>query len=121
MNSYKLEDIEKLAVDTGLRTCIIDDGVYNSIHVFLGDFCVGVFKKTCLTFKGMHLYELQWTYTEVSESSITEDIVVTGSVAGSRFFGDLYTLYENMSKKYKELLKTIKAAEIKKCGTEFEI
>jgi hypothetical protein len=118
MKSYKLEDIEKLADATGLRTCIIDDGVYDSIHVFLGDFCVGVFKKT---FKGMHLYELLWTYTEVSEYSITEDIVFTGSVAGSRFFGDLHTLYENMSKKYKELLKTIKAAEIKKCGTEFEI
>ena len=118
MNSYKLENIEKLADGAGMRICIFDDGVYDSIHVFLGDFCVGVFEKT---FEDMHLYELLWTYTEVSERSITEDIVVTGSVAGSRFFGDLHTLYENMSKKYKELLKTIKAAEIKKCGTEFEI
>lgn len=118
MNSYKLEDIEKLAADNGMRTCILDYGIHDSVHVFLGNFRVGVFKKI---FKGMPLYELLWTYTKVSEYSIVGNINFTDSVSGRQFFGDLYTVYENMSKKYKELLKTIKAAEIKNCGTEFEI
>ena len=118
MNSYKLEDIEKLAADTGMRTCIIDDGVYDSVHIFLGDFRVGVFKKI---FKGVPLYELLWTYTKVSEYHIVGNINFTDSVAGGMFFGNLHTVYENMSKKYKELLKTIKAAEIKNCGGEYVV
>ena len=116
MNSYKLEDIEKLATDAGMRTCIHNDHV----DVFLGDFRVGVFKKI---FKGVSLYELVWTYTKVSEyhTYFHVHINIHGIVAGKQFFGDLYTVYKNMSKKYKELLKTIKAAEIKNCGTEFDI
>lgn len=122
MKLFKLEDIEKLAADTGMRTCIIDDGVYdNSVHIFLGDYRIGVFKKiTCRHFEDVPLYELLWTYTKVYQS-FDGDINCMESVSGERFFGDLHTVYENMSKKYKELLKTIKAAEIKNCGGEYVV
>ena len=116
MNSYSLEDIEKLAADNGMRTCMIDDGVYDSVHVFLGDFCISAFKKM---FKDMPVYEILWTFTKVSEYS--GNISFANSVSGERFFGDLHAVYENMSKKYKELLKTIKAAEIKNCGGEYDV
>lgn len=116
MNSYKLEDIEKLAADNGMRICIIDD----IVHIYLDDFRVGVFKKI---FKGVSLYELVWTYTKVSEyrSYFRVHINIHGIVGGKQFFGNLHTVYENMSKKYKELLKTIKAAEIKNCGGEYVV
>ena len=113
MKSYKLEDIEKLAADTGMRTCII----YDNVHIFLGNFRISIFKKI---FKGTPLYKLLWTYTRVTDYSIVGNINFTDSVAGERFFGNLHTVYENMSKKYKELLKTIKAAEIKNCGGEYD-
>lgn len=115
MKSYKLEDIEKLAADVGMRTCMLING---SIQIFLGNFRIGAFKKK---YENVPLYELLWTFTKVSEAPIVGNINFTDSVSGKRFFGNLHTVYENMSKKYKELLKTIKAAEIKNCGTEFEI
>lgn len=123
MNSYKLEDIEKLAAENGMRTCIIDCGVYNTVHIFLGDFRVGVFKKKYVKkkYEDVPVYELLWTYTRVSDYSIVGNINFTDSVAGERFFGNLHTVYENMSKKYKELLKTIKTAEIKNCGGEYVV
>ena len=117
MKLYKLEDIEKLAADTGMRICIINDGIYDSVHIFLGNYRVGVFKKT---FKCVPAYELLWTYTKVQDYNIVGHINFTDSVSGRRFFDDLHTVYENMSKKYKELLKTIKAAEIKNCGGEYD-
>ncbi len=117
MNSYKLEDIEKLAADTGMRTKIYCD----CVHIFLGDFRISIFKKI---FKVAPLYELLYTFTDVTKHEYYSDvgyITTTTPVNGKRFYGNLHTVYENMSKKYKELLKTIKTAEIKNCGDEFEI
>lgn len=116
MNSYKLEDIEKLAAATGMRTYIYDDGIVGMVHVFLGDYHVSAFKKI---FKDMPIYEILWTFTKVSEYS--GNIRLANSVSGKQFFGDLHAVYENMSKKYKELLKTIKAAEIKNCRAEYVV
>lgn len=112
--TYKLEDIEKLAADTGMRACII----YDNVHIFLGNFRISIFKKI---FKGVPLYELLWTYTKVSEYHIVGNINFTDSVSGKQFFGNLHTVYENMSKKYKELLKTIKADEIKNCRDKYDV
>jgi hypothetical protein len=75
-------------------------------------------------FTGIPQYNLLSTYTNVingNRGSNFGNIYVTEFVIGSRFFGNLNDVYENMYKKYKEILKTIKAADIKNCGTEFEI
>lgn len=117
MRSYKLEDIEKLAIQNGMRITSYGD----IIHVFLGEILVSIFGRV---YPSVPQYELLHTYTDVITlkcSSSPIGIDTTKSVIGKRFFGNLHTVYENMSKKYKELLKTIKADEIKNCGTEFEI
>ena len=115
MKSYKIEDIEELATQNGMRITLYGD----IIHVFLGKFPVSTFGRV---YPGVPQYELLRTYTNVINGKTNlRNIDITGFISGKQFFGDLYTVYENMSKKYKELLKTIKAAEIKNRGTEFEI
>jgi hypothetical protein len=115
MNSYKLEDIEELATQNGMRITSYGD----IIHVYLGNFRVSIFGRV---YPGVPQYELLLTYTNVINSKTNlRNIYSTGCIRGKQFFGDLYTVYENMYKKYKELLKTIKAAEIKNCGGEYVV
>jgi hypothetical protein len=122
MNSYKLEDIEELATRNNMRV-VKQDGLEQDafIFVYLDEYRVSTFRRI---FTGIPQYNLLSTYTNVingNRGSNFGNIYVTEFVIGSRFFGNLNDVYENMYKKYKEILKTIKAADIKNCGTEFEI
>ena len=121
MNSYKLEDIEKLATENGMRILVRGgrSGGDIFIDVFLGEYRVSIFKSI---FSGIPQYELLCTYTNViNGKSSLGNIDITGFVSGNRFFGTLNIVYENMNKKYRKLKKKEKTNEIKNCGTEFEI
>jgi hypothetical protein len=117
MNSYKLEDIEKLAADNGMR--ILARRGNDFVDVFLGEYRVSIFKSI---FSGIPEYELLCTYTNViNGKSSLGNIDITGFVSGNRFFGTLNVVYENMNKKYKKLKKKEKTNEIKNCGGEYVV
>jgi len=121
MNSYKLEDIEKLATENGMRILVRGGRAGGDIFVdvFLGEYRVSIFKSI---FSGIPQYELLCTYTNViNGKSSLGNIDITGFVSGNRFFGTLNVVYENMNKKYKKLKKKEKTNEIKNCGGEYVV
>ena len=121
MKSYKLEDIEKLAADNGMRILVRGGRAGRDIFVdvFLGEYRVSIFKSI---FSGIPQYELLCTYTNViNGKSSLGNIDITGFISGNRFFGTLNIVYENMNKKYKKLKKKEKTNEIKNCGAKYVV